>query len=141
MVLVSLGLLLALGAPARHLAVAPADTEAVAGELEWAVRDALRSALPGDSVQTYEDAAREAMAGVDAAAATADDAARTAQLACAFGQDGLITTQRLELRARSHLKLCLYQQGNVVPRAEITVPLDGAAAAARAAVRLLLAHL
>jgi hypothetical protein len=140
----ALALTLALSATPRHLAVLPADPDAETGDLERAVRNALRAALPLDTIQTHEDLNREATAIVDPQAPTSRQAAELCDLACAYGRDGLITTEKLVFGGRSRLKVSFFHPGNPVPVSEIEVPFeraDRSAAAATAAVKGLLTKL
>lgn len=139
--MLALALTLLVSATPRHLAVAPARSDAEIGDLERAVRDALRTALPKATVQTHDDLAAAALAGIELGHATAADADRLCALACAYGEDGLVTAERLELGGRARLRLVIYRPGRPSPLAEVSVPMEGEAAAATSAVKLLLAKL
>ena len=60
-----LALTVVLSATPRHLAVAPRDSDAAIGDLERAVRDALRVALPGDRIDTADDLTAADKAQID----------------------------------------------------------------------------
>ena len=136
-----LALTVVLSATPRHLAVAPRDSDAAIGDLERAVRDALRVALPGDRIDTADDLTAAAKAQIDFAHPTAADVATLCDLGCAFGRDGLVTAERLQFGSNVRLHLAYFRPGNPIPVAEVIVPMGQNAPAATAAVQQLVAKL
>lgn len=136
-----LALRLALAATSHHLAVAPATPDDPIGEVELAVRDALRAALPGDTIQTQADVREEVLSSITLADVTEAQAKVVCDLACTFGKDGMVTARRVEFAGRVLLKVAFYKIGNPVPVAEVSVPMEQTQRSAAAAVKELLAKL